>query len=79
VTAYRFVTITCDSCGEISDGGSDTSVKEARATARSAGWRYLDRLDWCPAHFGFIRLGEFGWVHRPDLADSREQYRKEPV
>ena len=60
MTAYRFVTLTCDECGEISDGGMDRSVKEARATARAEGWAYQHRRDICPAHRGYRRMS-YGW------------------
>jgi hypothetical protein len=60
VTAYRFVTLTCDLCGEISDGGTDRTVREARATAKAEGWKHDARGDTCPKHNGWTRLG-YGW------------------
>lgn len=39
MTAYRFVTLTCDHCGEIYDGGCDRTVKEALAGASRDGWK----------------------------------------
>lgn len=39
MTAYRFVTLTCDRCFQIFDGGTDRTVREARAHAHAeAGW-----------------------------------------
>lgn len=38
MTAYRFVTLTCDSCGEIWDDGMSKRFGEARSSARQAGW-----------------------------------------
>ena len=48
MTAYRFVTLTCDQCGEIWDGESVVRVTEAREHAAAAGWRYKHRHDLCP-------------------------------
>lgn len=39
MSAYRFWTLTCDECGEISDGGMDMTKREAKQTARNAGWK----------------------------------------
>jgi len=61
VTAYRFVTLTCDECGEISDGGMDRTVREARATARANGWQHDERGDTCPLHNGYRRLPMGGY------------------
>ena len=60
MTAYRFVTLTCDACGEISDGGMDRTVKAARATARAEGWAHDGRGDTCPSHNGYRRTS-YGW------------------
>lgn len=48
MTAYRFVTLTCDRCGEIYDYGSDKTAGMARSHAAAEGWRYLQRRDLCP-------------------------------
>ncbi len=48
MTAYRFVTLTCDRCGEIHEGGTDTTVAQAREGAAAEGWRYERRRDLCP-------------------------------
>jgi hypothetical protein len=71
MTAYRFVTLTCDECGEVSDGGMDRSVKQARATARADGWGYEHRRDICPSHRGYTRICGDGfsvWVRDDTLA-----------
>lgn len=54
MTAYRFVTITCDGCGEVFDPGQARSVKEARLGAEGEGWvmrryghHYEDRCGIC--------------------------------
>lgn len=61
MTAYRFVTLTCDECGEIYDGGTDRTVRAARAGAHAEGWHYSrERGDTCPAHHGYRRL-QYGW------------------
>jgi len=39
VTAYRFVTLTCDSCGAVFDSGIHATVGGVRASAYYAGWR----------------------------------------
>lgn len=39
MTAYRFVTLTCDRCHQIWDDGQSYSAHSARArAAREAGW-----------------------------------------
>ena len=51
VSAYRFVTITCDVCGEIWDYGAETRVSGARKFAKSMGWsRGEGGTDICPRH-----------------------------
>jgi len=47
VTAYRFWTLTCDTCGEVSDAGMSRTTYQAIVFARSEGWvRYKEgRLD----------------------------------
>lgn len=63
MTAYRFVTITCDTCGEIYDPGGVRSIPAARGMAKMEGWRHdKERGDTCPLHHGYVRLGEFGFV-----------------
>lgn len=51
MTSYRFVTLTCDDCGEIWDDGINTLVAPARRSARTAGWtqptRDTDRCGVC--------------------------------
>jgi hypothetical protein len=68
VTAYRFVTLTCDECGEVSDGGMDLSVKAARATARAEHWTYEGRRDICPRHHGYYWCDVGGWIYDPAIA-----------
>lgn len=48
MTAYRFVTLTCDQCGEIYDSGTHVKVQETRHAAAREGWRYERRRDICP-------------------------------
>lgn len=40
MTAYRFVTLTCDGCGEIHDAGQSRNATEARTAAAAEGWRH---------------------------------------
>ena len=40
MTAYRFVTLTCDRCGEVYDSGTPRTTREARAQARREGWAH---------------------------------------
>lgn len=55
MTAYRFVTLTCDGCGEIWDDGRSFSAFDARITSGRAGWTSAPnsdsairlRLDFC--------------------------------
>lgn len=43
MTAYRFVTLTCDVCGNIFDDGQSTAVRQARLRAKdTASWRIYD-------------------------------------
>lgn len=62
MTAYRFVTLTCDRCGEIFDDGINVKVAETRAAAARHGWRYERRRDLCP-HCKTVGLK---WPNRPD-------------
>lgn len=65
MSAYRFVTITCDGCSEVWDEDTTTSIQEARKWARTRhGWRTerravddgwgggpsLKNFDYCPRH-----------------------------
>lgn len=57
MTAYRFVTLTCDGCGEIFDEGTKTTFREARQAAARYGWwttggglSHQPVQDWCPKH-----------------------------
>lgn len=54
MTAYRFVTLTCDGCGEIWDYGIHTRFASARQAARAMGWTQptptTDRCDNCTAN-----------------------------
>jgi hypothetical protein len=61
MSAYRFVTLTCDKCFEIFDGGTDRTVKDAREHAASQGWSHPSRSqDLCPICSGtHVRSGEF--------------------
>lgn len=43
MTAYRFVTLTCDGCGEIHDDGQSLTAAKARASAKSGGWTQPNR------------------------------------
>jgi hypothetical protein len=53
VTAYRFVTLTCDSCGEVFDDGASLRIPEARRRAAwEQGWTTgpatrLGKTDYC--------------------------------
>lgn len=69
MTAYRLVTLTCDVCGEISDGGMDRTVAEARATAKAAGWKRNGRADECPRHHGYYWSEPGGWIYDPVIAE----------
>lgn len=81
MSAYRFVTLTCDWCGEIHDPGGARSAAEARESAKDEGWHPMGSgKDACPAHFGYIRLGPFGWNYNPEEAAKRaEQFPLKPV
>lgn len=70
MTAYRFVTLTCDVCGEISDGGTDRTVSQARATAKAAGWKRNGRTDECPRHHGYYWSEPGGWIYDPAIAEQ---------
>ncbi len=54
MTAYRFVTLTCDSCGEVFDDGASLRIPEARRRAAyEARWTTgqatrLGKTDYCP-------------------------------
>lgn len=55
MTAYRFVTLTCDICGEIFDEGIQVYVCDCRKTAAARGWRTgwgtdRRRIDICWKH-----------------------------
>lgn len=77
MTAYRFVTLTCDGlrpvngndmpCGEIHDPGMARTVQDARRSAASEGWRFQAGQDLCPRHFGYMRVGS-SWVREPEDA-----------
>lgn len=43
MTAYRFVTLTCDICGAVWDYGITLKVREARAIAAGQGWAKVGR------------------------------------
>lgn len=55
MSAYRFVTLTCDLCGEIYDSGESRTAKDARACARNEGWHCRPGRDECPLHHGYRR------------------------
>lgn len=65
MTAYRFVTLTCDRCGEIYDSGSCHYVRSARRNAGYEGWTTRtgdDRRiqDWCGQCSGnTTRIGDY--------------------
>lgn len=66
MTAYRFVTLTCDGCGEINDPGTVRTIREARAIAKSEGWLYRDGQDLCPiCGRGWVRLA-YGYYADPN-------------
>lgn len=77
MTAYRFVTLTCDGttaaegaarpCGEMCDPGMATTVHDARRAAAAEGWRFQAGQDLCPRHFGFHPTG-YGWERDPEDA-----------
>jgi len=73
MTAYRFVTLTCDGCGEIFDSGDSRSVRDARAQARAEAWRYVQREDLCPRHFGYYSSDVAGWVYHPVIAKAKAE------
>lgn len=55
MTAYRFVTLTCDHCGEIFDPGTEIYTRRVRRMAAAIGWQIRwapNRLmqDWCGTH-----------------------------
>lgn len=53
MSAYRFVTLTCDGCGEIHDSGSSATVAHARKVARAEAWTSPARNDdRCPVCSG---------------------------
>lgn len=54
MTAYRFVTLTCDRCGEVFEG-SHPGVPATRELASREGWRYERRRDLCRNCFLKIR------------------------
>lgn len=70
MTAYRFVTLTCDACGEISDSGESRNVHEARQHAKAERWRVLLRKDLCPRHFGYYYSDVSGWIYNPGIASD---------
>lgn len=48
MSAYRFVTLTCDACGEIFDHGIHTRVRECRTyAAKRFGWSSRNGYDYC--------------------------------
>ena len=48
MSAYRFVTLTCDGCGEIWDHGCINNKVEARRMAKRHGWLSRGNDDRCP-------------------------------
>lgn len=49
MSANRYVTLTCDSCGAVFDVGLQTRVDGCRAAARREGWTSHRRSqDHCP-------------------------------
>ncbi|HTN58936.1 MAG TPA: hypothetical protein VL043_11765 [Protaetiibacter sp.] len=59
MTAYRFVTLTCDGCGEVFDNGQSLTVASARRAAKAEAWTNPSRgRDHCPLCSGTrIRIG----------------------
>lgn len=47
MTSYRFVTLTCDGCGEIFDPGTARTVSDCRRYARAYGWANRGLDDRC--------------------------------
>lgn len=45
MTAYRFVTLTCDTCGEVFDDGMCVTVADARRQAGKQGWTKVGRSE----------------------------------
>jgi hypothetical protein len=68
MTAYRFVTLTCDNCGEIHDGGASVTFREIRRDAAvTAGWtlrwnQNRTRADWCGLCSGTHERTDYGIV-----------------
>lgn len=75
MTSYRFVTLTCDGCGQIHDDGQSTRVGNARGTAAAEGWRHRRgvgpnetgpgpgrHLDFCPKCVPL--MSGIGWTDR---------------
>lgn len=57
MSAYRFVTLTCDECGEIFDDGQSVGIRECRTNAAAENWRYdRTRGDTCPKHNGWVLI-----------------------
>ena len=60
MTAYRFVTLTCDNCGEVYDNGLNIRIPECRESARREGWaRGINgrTTDYCPkCHAGGLGI-----------------------
>lgn len=73
MTAYRFVTLTCDGCGEIFDSGGSRTVKDARQQAKAEGWHYYQREDLCPRHFGHYWSEIGGWIYHPKIASEHAE------
>lgn len=49
MSAYRFITLTCDVCGEIYDPGFGTITKKVRNNAKQEGWKSTKHSeDFCP-------------------------------
>lgn len=72
MTAYRFVTLTCDGCGEVYDDGRSLSALSVRSNARREAWTNPGRnVDHCPACSGtHKRVGDHGFVPITHVPES---------
>ncbi|WP_061001529.1 hypothetical protein [Mycolicibacterium mucogenicum] len=79
MTAYRYVTITCDLCGEICDPGMAKTVRAARAAARAEGWKHVSGQDHCPRHYGYYSSEVSGWLYDPVLSKQQAAFSGWPT
>lgn len=49
MSGYRFATLTCDHCFEVWDDAQSFTIRDARKTAKDAGWvARSGGKDYCP-------------------------------